>query len=246
MAVLLAHGTPPDATRPNVKPIKTMKTYIAVFTILVTLGGCSKPKTVKPLEFPTTCVNLKKFHNASLDKTWHPKTNVSGEDDNDLAALGKGRKVLAGTEFELSGLIQLLGKNARGWGGKFPESVTGIPVDVPVKTLQFLHGCGWQAPDGTKIGKYVVHFQDNSTLDIPIVYGVDVRDWWYWTKEPKGTDQSVIAWTGENAATKAAGMSLRIYKSTWTNPDPIKRVVSLDFVSSMGGPAPFLIAITAN
>jgi hypothetical protein len=41
-------------------------------------------------------------------------------------------------------------------------------------------------------------------------------------------------------------MSLRIYRSTWTNPRPDQNIVKMDFVSTMTSPAPFLIAVTAE
>lgn len=51
--------------------------------------------------------------------------------------------------------------------------------------------------NGTLIGNYVLHYEDDSTITIPIVYGEDVRDWWNWNKPPEVT-RGQIVWSGQN------------------------------------------------
>jgi hypothetical protein len=41
-------------------------------------------------------------------------------------------------------------------------------------------------------------------------------------------------------------LDLRLYKTTWDNPLADLEIISIDFVSNMAAPAPFLIAITAE
>jgi hypothetical protein len=45
---------------------------------------------------------------------------------------------------------------------------------------------------------------------------------------------------------KSAGKSLRLFLTTWTNTTPEVPIESIDYVSSMSVPAPFLIAITVE
>jgi hypothetical protein len=83
-------------------------------------------------------------------------------------------------------------------------------------------------------------------LEIPICYGREVRNWHSVPGEPAPPGELTVAWRGENAFSKREGQSIRLFLTTWTNVAPDVEVDSLDYVSSMAGPAPFLIAITAE
>jgi hypothetical protein len=56
----------------------------------------------------------------------------------------------------------------------------------------------------------------------------------------------VVAWRGENTATRRRGFSLQLYRTTWENPVPGAEIASLDFISRLSSSAPFLVAITAD
>jgi len=81
-------------------------------------------------------------------------------------------------------------------------------------------------------------------LEVPIVYGRDVRDWHYWPQEQEPPASLHIAWKGNNAVSKRANSYIRLFETTWTNLVPDIELESIDFVSSMSQPAPFLIAIS--
>ncbi len=66
---------------------------------------------------------------------------------------------------------------------------------------------------------------------------------WYSSVEPKN---AVVAWTGLNRPTAERGLFVRLFKSTWTNPNWDVPIETIDFVSLKTGPAPFLVAITAE
>jgi hypothetical protein len=51
---------------------------------------------------------------------------------------------------------------------------------------------------------------------------------------------------GMNPAAEAKGKFLRIFKSTLEIPGEHQEIVSIDFLSSMADPAPFLIALTVE
>jgi hypothetical protein len=44
----------------------------------------------------------------------------------------------------------------------------------------------------------------------------------------------------------AAGCSLWLFSLTWKNPQPEKKVVSIDLVSTLTDAAPFVVAMTAE
>jgi hypothetical protein len=200
----------------------------------------------RPENTPSELIDLSAHYNASLTRGWHPETNVAGVEDNNLERLPRGVQTLSGVPFDIRGLIQLDGRSLHGWGADFPRSVQGIAIDQRAGRLHFLHGAGWQEWDGATIGSCRVHYADGETATIPIVYGEDVRDWWFWREEPLTANRSKLAWTGANRSTDRQGMSLRLYLSTWENPAPEKEIARIDYGTAFSNCAPFLIAVTAD
>jgi hypothetical protein len=138
-------------------------------------------------------------------------------------------------------LIQLGGVNLK----NFPEKVEGIKVGKRFAKLHLLQACGHTANEGQVIGEYVVHYEDKKTEKIEIAFGKDVRDWWFY-KDTAGVSRGKVAWEGKNEASEKANAGIRLYVTTWENPRPGKRVVSIDFVSKMTTAEPFLVAMTAE
>lgn len=133
-----------------------------------------------------------------------------------------------------------------------PDKIEGIAVGKKCLQLHFLQGTGWGSPgalaDGTKIGTYIVRYEDKSSQEIPIVYGEDVRDWWDWD-DSQATTNAKIAWTGKNEAASTfradREIPIRLYLRSWMNPHPDKAIKSIDFVSTNDTiSAPFCVAIS--
>jgi hypothetical protein len=78
-------------------------------------------------------------------------------------------------------------------------------------------------------------------VDLPIIYGEDLRDWSVDAERDQPTRNATIAWTGPMGA---AGM--RLFHRPYVNPRPDVEVVSLDFISANAGPAPLVVAITVE
>ena len=191
-------------------------------------------------------IDLGGKYNGTLTEQWHPDANGLPAGDNHLAALPRGVQKLAGMDFDVRGVIQLTGTQAEAVGGAFPEAQTGIKVARKCKRLHMLQATGWRTEDGTIIGKYVIRYAGGTAATLNIVYGVDARDWWSGSGEPKEAKSATIAWSGSNPATEAAGSSLRLFKRTYDNPYPDKVIESLDFISSQSESAPFLVAVTVE
>jgi hypothetical protein len=131
---------------------------------------------------------------------------------------------------------------------RFPARVDGIKVHQKCARLHFLHSAGYGNlnNEGEQIGSYIVHFATNRmTLEIPIIYGRDVRNWHRMAGEQPSTDLN-LAWRGTNAVSADSHNFIRLFTTTWVNVVPGVDIESIDFVSSMGKAAPFLIAITAD
>jgi hypothetical protein len=186
-------------------------------------------------------LDLTPFYNAGLNESWH------GTRGNDLAALPTGVQTFGGVEFDVRGIVQLGSKSPS--ATNYPALIKGIPVKQKCQRLCFLHaaGFGTAGDEGKQIGSYVVHFAGNPMrLEIPIRYGHEVRDWHALAGEPAAPQELKVAWKGENPHSKSAGRSIRLFLTTWTNLVPGLEVETIDFVSALGVPAPFLIAVSVE
>jgi serine/threonine protein kinase len=180
-------------------------------------------------------VDLTKYYNAALSDNWHDPLDTQ----NHLGELPTGVQILAGTQFDVRGLIQLMPVSQ-----KYPPRVDGIPVRQTCQRLHFLHAAIFSAfmANGQEIGRYVVHYVNGEQRHIPIVSGRDVVDWY---EQSEGS--CVVAWTGENPKIRRSGGKVRLFKSSWLNPLPEVEILTIDFIATQpGDPAPFLVAITAE
>jgi hypothetical protein len=203
---------------------------------------------LRKLEPPSRDANARKqlldltgFYNALLSDSWHGGTG------NDLAALTPGLHTFGGVEFDVRGIIQLASKSSS--SGRFPQQVKDIKVQQKCRRIHFLHSAGWGGvgDEGKQIGSYFVQFVDNQTrLEIPINYGRNVRNWHFVPGEPPTPDDLTVVWSGENAVSKKAGRSVRLFMTSWTNFAQEMPIESISFVSSLDRAAPFLIAITVD
>jgi len=186
---------------------------------------------------PPECVDLTEYYNAALLQTWHP-----GMQNNSLDMLPPGLLQLADSVFDVRGIVQLSGLDLRNAGGRYPQQINGIKLGRTCRQLHFLQACGWQSPEGTRVGSYVVHYAGEQEQVIPIVYGEDVRDWNGSKDQATELTHGQLVWSAINNA----GLHVRLFKTTWVNPMPEQEILSLDYTSAMANSGPFLVAITAE
>jgi hypothetical protein len=185
-------------------------------------------------------IDLTSYYNARLSDSWLNGTN------NNLA-LPAGTQPLAGVMFDARGIIQLAGERAS--TKRFPTQVLGIKIQQNCQRLHFLQAAAYSNSETNgvhEIGLYVAHLANGTRLNIPIIYGRNVRDWYSTKGEPPMEKELTVAWTGANPASSGAKQTLRLFTAVWTNPAPDIQIESIDFVSHRNGAAPFLIAITAD
>ena len=163
-----------------------------------------------------------------------------------IGAMPHGLQLLAGTPFDVRGVIVLAGKPPA--QTSFPPRVNGIPVGQKCQRLHFLQATaqGGGLAEESAVGTYVVHFADGQKREIPIRYGDDVADWLVAASAPLEIKGSVVAWTGTCAAAQGQGGFLRLFKTTLENPLPAVEIRSIDFVSANTEAMPVLMAITAE
>jgi hypothetical protein len=216
-----------------------------LLTVLAAALALALPLPAVPLiplttDQSVTPIDLKAHLNVTLKENLHSDR----QENNNLAALPTGKQKLAGVEFHIGdGIIQLGSMTVR----DKPDKVEGIPVGRTFKKLHIVHACGYTAAPDTLIGKYLVHYDDESKAEITIVYGQDVIDWWAFP-DRKPPARSKVAWEGDNHPAKGSGAKLKLYLTTWENPHPRKKVVTIDFVSTATKTeaAPFCVAMTAD
>ncbi|HEV3258442.1 MAG TPA: hypothetical protein VG013_16315 [Gemmataceae bacterium] len=197
-------------------------------------------------EGAVTFIDLQPKANQKLSEPFH-----DNKEGNHLESLPTGEQKFAGVKFKVGASMIQLGSKVV----KMPDKVEGIKVNKKFARLHLLHATGYgggpntegsvgYVADDTVIGKYIIHYEDKSKETIEIVYGKDVRDWWF-TGEEKATSRSKVAWEGENEVSKAANAKIRLYLTTWKNPKPGKKVVSIDYLSTKTtAAAPFCVAMT--
>ncbi|MBI4327347.1 MAG: hypothetical protein HY674_19100, partial [Chloroflexi bacterium] len=188
-------------------------------------------------------IDLSEYYNESL-------TLFYGEPPgNDLSSLPRGLQVFAGIKFDVRGLIHLSSRwvkqNTALQSAPYPEEVKGIKVGRKCQRVHFLHASHWvHEKDGTHVSSFFFNYTDGQKQELPIIYGQDLRDWW--NRNDKPATDAMEAWAGTNRVNKAAGTSIHVYKRTWPNPRADVAIESIDFVSKMARPAPFLIAVTVD
>lgn len=173
----------------------------------------------------------------------------SGSEGNNLAELPRGEQTFENVRFKIEdGLLQL---NSKLLKEQKSHIIEDIKVGQTFTKIHILHstcyGSGKEpnlVADDTVIGEYKLHYEDGSTEVIPIVYGQDVRDFWF-SEESPGVTRGKVAWKGNNDFAKKFNFGIRLYLTTWDNPHPQKTLSSIDYVKINGTPtAPFCVAIS--
>lgn len=217
---------------------------------MLTVGIALASASVLAEETKFVCIDLSSKTNQKL-----ADNQGRGAEGNHLKDVPTGEQLFADIKFRIGeGLIQLGSKLL----DNFPEKVVDIRVGKQVLYLHLFHatafGGGPNLPgtpgyvqDGMVIGEYVVRYEDNSTESIPIIYGEDVRDWFY-REDEKDPSRGKVAWRGANDFATQVDAKIRLYVSSWKNPKPNQKVLNIDYVSKKSETvaAPFCLAITVE
>lgn len=199
-------------------------------------------------------IDLSPHYNGRLDGWLHP-TSRDELSDFTLTALGTGSLVLRGVPFDARGVIltrafEPLGAVFQEIWDRVPARVDGIQVHRRVRQIHVLQATcpAMTVPDGTVVGSYIWHFADSTTQEQAIVYGRDLRSWWWLPDQERSTDleRGRLAWVGDAPRAAASGARIRLYLTTYANPRPELEVSHLDFVSKVNQAAPFLVAMTVE
>ena len=186
----------------------------------------------------TNLIDLTEFYNSPLSPSADLKVAVN------LYDLPRGVQNLAGVAFDVRGLLQLGEPTAT--GPKYPMKVSGIVLRRACQRLHFLHGAisVASAPKGTQIGSYMIHYTTGRLIEIPILASEALAGEITATAPPHKL--STVAWKSNSSGPYRSGDRICLVGTTWENPFPAELIASLDFLANRAGPAPFLVAITAD
>jgi hypothetical protein len=208
-----------------------------------------------PAAFHGTTIDLRSQVNLGLRESVNRPKNPNA---NNLAGLPEGIHTFGGVPFNVAGRIQLRGHDVAEADRAFPSSARNIKVERQVSRIHLLHGACFVGNElrGTAVARLVLHYADGSQREIPIVAGDHLLDWWgpiyrtgaHETARDPAAAGSGLAWVGSNPRIKQQmpESSLRLYRTTFTNPQPDKEIVTMDYVSAMTEAAPFLVGLTVE
>jgi parallel beta-helix repeat protein len=158
--------------------------------------------------------------------------------DYDLRHVPLGPQILGGIPFlmpktpDATSVIILKGKEPAPW---LPEAVRSIPINRKAESLTFLHAIAWAA--GDVVIKYIVHYEDGRSVEIPIRRHAEVDDWF----NPIPVDDAQIAWKAKHPLHPE--LTAGLYSYTWQNPYPYLSIRTLD-IESQEDATPIVVAIT--
>ncbi len=153
------------------------------------------------------------------------------------------QRTVAGSDFDLRGIVQLAGPSESTEDGNFPEKVVGIPIHQSVRMLHFLQATKGRMPDGARVGHYAIHFANGEEHIVPIVYGEHLRDFMVISDPIRRLKAATEAWSRPDLD---PDQNMRMAKHTWPNPRPNVAITTIDFVSAKTRCAPFLVALTVE
>jgi hypothetical protein len=115
------------------------------------------------------------------------------------------------------------------------------------ETLYVYHATFFESPEQTPVYDIVLHYSDGTTSTEKIIYGDDVRDWYYvfGTQAVPLDPRSKLAWHGYYSDGNAA-QALRFCLTAIENPRPKLEVISIDLVSCKQQSAGCVMAMTTG
>ena len=93
---------------------------------------------------------------------------------------------------------------------------------------------------------YLIRYADGKDVEVPVVYGQEVRDTVFNRSSPTFATNATTAWETPCDTCGDERTRLRLFHFTWVNPRPETPLRELDFVSALSGSAPFLVALTTE
>jgi hypothetical protein len=194
-------------------------------------------------------INLKPYINC---KVTEPLADEPDQKDHTMAALPTGVHTYGGVPFDVQGLVQLNGPSVQTGKKLWPLEVKDIAIGHPFKKLHLLHGAFHIDGPGAHIpfAKLILHYADSSQEELELAGGTHALRCTSQSVPPMlsllEAPQTELGWLGSNPYLKKSnpGASLHLYRTTLDNPKPNKQVTTIDYLSTMVNPGPFMAGLT--
>jgi hypothetical protein len=218
-------------------------------------GDAAHVRRVRLRQYQYATVDLSAYTNRGLkDDKEKNIVGWSNQGENDVRELPTGMQTFAGVPFQIAAprcAIALYSTSVGNSG--LPRAVKGIKIGQRADALFFMHDAAYGS--GKCQFRYVVHYEDGGSVEVPIMLDEQVSDWWLDPGESEAGEAMVkagafLAWKGQNPMTKAVKIGgVGIWGYEWANPHPEKLVMDIDFQVPDNAPyyqtLPLLVAITA-
>ena len=182
------------------------------------------------------------YHPIDLSKQANQYRNEKGwfgDARHTFKDLPTGKHTFAGVPFSVydfptSPVPTVIMLGGPGVPNKLAEQVRGIGVNRKADALFFLHAAridrrrtAEQVKKGERfeLFRYVVHYADGKTAEVPIYAEIDVED--YRQKAPAAIRGAQVAWTRRY---EVSDLSAVAYARQWNNPRPDAVIKSIDVV----------------
>ncbi|MDR3688261.1 MAG: hypothetical protein P4L46_02695, partial [Fimbriimonas sp.] len=171
------------------------------------------------------------------------KGGWTDQGENDLRNLAPGLQEIRSIPFDIVDPQQNGGKSCVMLFSKnrtfFPRQTASIEIHRPANSLIFLHSAAW-ATANTTAARYIVAYEDGSKLEVPIVIGKQIDDWW--GMQPVSDPWAAVLLTVKNDSSLSGRVG--IYGYRWINPFPAKSIESLTFRSADADPVVGILAVS--
>ena len=244
-----------DQAIPEVAPVVQRLRSLLLTNLGCTLKGdtdIAQSRVRRMAQYRFSPIDLSPYTNRGLkDDKAAGIVGFANQGENDIRDFPVGRQTFAGVPFQIASpkaAVVLYSQSAN--NTDLPKAVKGIKIRQRADALFFIHTSPYSGKG--EMFKYVVHYEDGSTEELPIYRGKQIYDWW---DDPTSDIDNMaqynafIAWKGANPMTQAIqrwGIMLPGWE--WTNPHPEKAIRDIDFETvpeNLFAPVPCLVAITA-
>ncbi len=151
---------------------------------------------------------------------------------NDMRSIPRGDMTIKDMPFKIADGCVVLANAAR---QHYPQSVT-IPVGKSYGGLLFLHTSAWMLAADRVPAKYVVRYDDGSSVEVPWQSHQNVGDWW--------VVSDLVNAAGIKLGSGGQSDGTGAYLFFWKNPNPDKGIKDIIFETANDEAMPILIAIT--
>jgi len=214
---------------------KVKLSALAALALFAAVGGGFALASLSESHRPVPQI-ARRFYPISLE---HPQGRAlaSYSSDNPWSSVPTGAQVLGGVPFQITHKLQLHANIEAKDQRLYPQRVIGIPVRQRLGRLHVFNGANIPDHEGSPMASLRLNYADGSTHTLMFTYAFNTREWW---RNPGGTNynvfdtnNTVIAWTGTSADSRARGPAHwhRLYRTTFDLPASESPVETIDMFS---------------